>query len=78
VTGRAERRRFLDDVRPVLWESTHDTTVDGALWTGYTDNYLRVVAAIPQHVDLNNIITPTRLDELHGDDLFGTPLIATA
>ena len=77
TTGRAERRRFVGTVRPVLWEqSPGDAPEGGTLWTGFTDNYLHVTAVVPSSLDLHNVITPTRLDELHGDDLFGTPLLA--
>jgi hypothetical protein len=31
------------------------------VWTGHTDNYLRVVARADRGVDLRNTITPTRL-----------------
>jgi threonylcarbamoyladenosine tRNA methylthiotransferase MtaB len=75
ATGRAERRRFVGQVRPVLWE--HPQGADdtgGQVWAGFTDNYLRVTAVAA--VDLHNRITPTRLDELHGDTLLGTPLAA--
>ena len=75
ATGRAERRRFVGQVRPVLWEHPQgDDVTGGQVWAGFTDNYLRVtaVAAAARH----NAITPTRLDELHGDTLLGTPLAA--
>ena len=42
------------------------------LWAGLTDNYLRVNAPAPAHVKLANRLTLVRLDELHGDTLFGT------
>jgi threonylcarbamoyladenosine tRNA methylthiotransferase MtaB len=73
ATGRGERRRFVGDVRPVLWERG-DAVEGGQVWAGFTDNYLRVAALAPAGVDLHNAVTPTRLDELHGDTLLGTPL----
>ena len=79
TTGRVERGRFVGEVRPVLWEHPQGAVAEGGeLWAGFTDNYLRVTAVVPSPVDLHNVITPTRLDELHGDALFGTPLLANA
>ncbi len=73
-TGRAERLRFVGTVRPVLWEGQGEPVTDRPdmhLWTGLTDNYLRVMTYVPSDVDLHNRITPTRLDELHGETFFG-------
>ena len=79
ATGRAERNRFVGTTRPVLWERPQGELhgaqgIDGAaqLWTGFTDNYLRVSLEAPPAVDLHNRIVPVRLDALHGDTLFGT------
>ncbi|MEZ4706091.1 MAG: tRNA (N(6)-L-threonylcarbamoyladenosine(37)-C(2))-methylthiotransferase MtaB [Caldilineaceae bacterium] len=73
-SGRAERGRFVGSVRPVLWEGAGQPLTDqpGKLWSGLTDNYLRVMAIAPAEVNLHNQIEPTRLDELNGDTLFGT------
>ena len=49
------RQRFVGREMAVLWEQRRR---DG-LWTGLTDNYLRVVA--PAEYDLHNRITATRL-----------------
>ena len=65
--GAAVRASFVGQVRPVLWESM----MDEAVWSGLTDNYLRVLAAAPPDVDLHNRITPTRLTHLDGDSLWG-------
>jgi threonylcarbamoyladenosine tRNA methylthiotransferase MtaB len=75
-TGRVERQRFLGSIRPVLWEGQGQTVLDqpGRLWTGFTDNYLRVMAVAPTELNLHNRITLTRLDDLQGDILFGTVL----
>jgi len=72
-TGRAERQRFVGTVRPVLWEGEGRALADeaGRLWTGLTDNYLRVHTIVPAGVDLQNTITPVHLAELQGDTLFG-------
>ncbi len=75
-TGRAERERFVGTTRPVLWEGQGEPVEDRPhmrLWTGLTDNYLRVLAYVPGEVDLHNRITQTRLEALHGETLFGTP-----
>ena len=73
-TGQAERQRFVGATRPVLWEGAGQPMTDGPelLWSGLTDNYLRVMAVAPPDVDLHNRITPVALAELNGDTLFGT------
>ena len=65
--GAAARASFVGQVRPVLWE--HAT--DAGVWSGLTDNYLRVLAVAPPDADLHNRITPTRLTRLDGDSLWG-------
>ena len=75
-TGQSERRRFLGARRPVLWEGAGKELTDRPdthLWTGLTDNYLRVMAYAPACVNLGNQITPVRLVELHGETMFGEP-----
>lgn len=76
ASGRAVRRAQLGEVRPVLWEGEGR---EGAhpgqrVWTGLTDNYLRVLTAVPADVDLHNRITPVRLTHLEGDALWGEVL----
>ncbi len=66
----AHMARFVGEVRPVLWES-HDETGDGWLWSGLTDNYIRVRAATPAGVDLHNRILPTRLLRVGDGVMFG-------
>ncbi len=72
-TGQAERLRFVGARRPVLWEGQGQPLSDDAswLWSGLTDNNLRVLASAPPGVDLHNRLLSTRLDTLHGDTLFG-------
>ena len=65
--GAAARASFVGQVRPVLWE--HAT--DAGVWSGLTDNYLRVLAVAPPDADLHNCITPTRLTRVDGDSLRG-------
>ncbi|GAB4530608.1 MAG: tRNA (N(6)-L-threonylcarbamoyladenosine(37)-C(2))-methylthiotransferase MtaB [Anaerolineae bacterium] len=55
---RAFRRRFLGRTMDVLWE-TSEPDGDGLLWSGLTDNYLRVSA--PGGPGLHNVISPVRL-----------------
>lgn len=76
-TGAAERRRFVGSVRPILWEGQGQPVDDQPemhLWSGHTDNFLRVLAHAPAEENLRNRIAPARLDELHGETLFGTLL----
>jgi len=65
--GVAVRASFVGQVRPVLWENA----TDAAVWSGLTDNYLRVLTAASPDVDLHNRIMPTRLTRLDGDSLWG-------
>jgi hypothetical protein len=41
------------------------------VWSGLTDNYLRVRTVAPQGLDLHNRIVRTRLVGLMGDELQG-------
>ena len=75
-TGHLERIRNVGTTRPVLWEGGGQQLSDQAdtvLMNGLTDNYLRVRAQAPAGLDLGNKITPVRLDELHGETLYGEP-----
>lgn len=77
-SGQLERARYVGATRPVLWEGSGQPLTDQAdtlLWSGLTDNYLRVTAQAPAGADLSNRITPVRLDELHGETLYGEPLL---
>ncbi len=73
-TGRKERMRHLDTVRPVLWEGEGEPLTDepGRVWTGLTDNYLRVRAVMPDDLDMHNRIVETKITELSGETLFGS------
>ena len=65
----------MGSVRPVLWEGQGQPVDDQPglrLWSGHTDNFLRVLAHAPAEVNLHNRILPSRLDELHGADFHGT------
>ncbi len=77
-SGQLERARYVGATRPVLWEGAGQQLTDQAdtlLWSGLTDNYLRVTAQAPAGTDLSNRITPVCLDELHGETLYGEPLL---
>ena len=56
------RESQLGAVRPVLWERASGS---GSLWSGLTDNYLRVRAVCDS--TLSNQITNARLTSLEGD-----------
>jgi hypothetical protein len=57
ATGAEERARFLGALRPVLWEGAGQPLADqpGRLWSGLTDNYLRVHTIAPAAADLHNL-----------------------
>jgi hypothetical protein len=57
----------------VLWEGAGQPLADqpGRLWSGLTDNYLRVHTVAPAAADLHNCILPTRLTQLDGATFLG-------
>jgi len=61
---RAFRQSLLGQTLPVLWESS-DETPAGTLWSGLTDNYVRVSAFSAQN--RHNQITPAFLSDLLPD-----------
>jgi len=61
------RSRMKGEVRPVLWETAKPGGDGTMIWSGLTDNYLRVSA--PGGPALGNSITPARLGELSGKAL---------
>jgi threonylcarbamoyladenosine tRNA methylthiotransferase MtaB len=64
LAARMKRERLareLGTTRPVLWEGTGAEAGDGRVWSGYTDNYLRVRVRVEGDVELENQITPARL-----------------
>ncbi len=66
----AYHQRFNGQTRPVLWETNIGANKDGLLWSGYSDNYIRVTATGP--VNIFNSITPTLLHEGKADGAAGT------
>lgn len=71
--GHAVRRAQLGRTCEVLWESHGQEIGDGShlLWTGLTDNYLRILTTTDRSVDLHNHITRVRVARLEGDALWG-------
>jgi threonylcarbamoyladenosine tRNA methylthiotransferase MtaB len=64
-------QRYEGRVMTVLWETAVGANNDGGLvWSGYTDNYIRVTANGP--ADLLNRVTPTRLSDARADGISGT------
>lgn len=61
--SQAWRERFIGQTRPVLWEDC-DNSADGQVWSGLTDNYIRVYAHSSEN--LHNRITPAHLLRLAG------------
>ena len=61
---RAFRQQQLGSTRQVLWESPQESGA-GRVWTGLTDNYLRVTTN--DRRNLRNLVTPALLQKLLGD-----------
>ncbi|MCH7786624.1 MAG: radical SAM protein [Chloroflexi bacterium] len=55
------RRGFQGRVRAVLWEEARDANSATSVWSGLTDNYIRVLARSSS--DLTNQVTLARLGE---------------
>jgi threonylcarbamoyladenosine tRNA methylthiotransferase MtaB len=66
-SARSFRQGFLDRTMAVLWEGQA-----GGVWTGLTDNYIRVYAKSSE--DLTNRLLPARLMEIKGDGVWGNLL----
>jgi len=64
VGFREFRDRMRGTVRPALWETAKPVGGGTMLWSGLTDNYVRVAAQ--GGPELENTITPARLEELTG------------
>jgi tRNA A37 methylthiotransferase MiaB len=77
----AYRGRFLGRTMPVLWEEPASTPVrDGGplIWSGLTDNYLRVFARDTGGSLRDGQITPVRLEQLAEGGIFGALAEAAA
>jgi len=72
-TGQRERQRFLGAVRPVLWEGEGQPLTDqpGRLWSGLTDNYLRVMVIAPEELDLHNQLRAVLLQTADHEVILG-------
>ena len=57
------RQRFIGEERPVLWENNENSS-DTTVWSGLTDNYIRVYASSPNL--MHNHVTRARLLRLAG------------
>ncbi len=68
ASATAFRQRFVGREMVVLWETSR-TSESGPVWSGLTDNYLRVHTASSQH--LANTLTTTRLVSLTQGGLRG-------
>lgn len=68
ASQRAFSQSFVGRTLGVLWES-HRERDDGIVWSGLTDNYLRVYTR--SSANLANTLVPTRLVALIGNDLQG-------
>jgi threonylcarbamoyladenosine tRNA methylthiotransferase MtaB len=70
-SAEAFRRAFLGRTLEVLWEGQRKVSESEqkALWSGLTDNYLRV--RTQEGRDLSNTITRTQLVALGGDGMWG-------
>ena len=72
-TGQRERQHFVGSQRSVLWEGEGQPLSDqpARLWSGLTDNYLRVMAMAGESSDLHNKITNVHIDSVEGEILIG-------
>ena len=65
----AFHQQYEGETRPVLWETVTGANPDGLLWSGYTDNYIRVTAVGPS--DLMRRVTMVRLGEARAEGMDG-------
>lgn len=73
ASSQAFRRRFLGRVMSVLWENRDP---ENGLWSGLTDNYIRVWMASGE--DLHNRLMDVELVELCGEGMLGRPAAGPA
>ncbi len=69
-SARRFAQQFVGETLDVLWEQPEGD----ACWSGYTDNYIRVVTRHDK--DLSNVLAPTRLIESDTDSVWGEVLAA--
>ena len=58
-------KRFLGKTRKVLWEERRKNNK----YTGYTDNYIRVILDENYNADLRNQIHPVKLNRINGQNM---------
>ena len=58
-------KRFLGKTRKVLWEERRKNNK----FTGYTDNYIRVILDENYNADLRNQIHPVKLNRINGQNM---------
>ncbi|MED5516324.1 MAG: hypothetical protein VYE65_06070, partial [SAR324 cluster bacterium] len=63
----AFNQRFLGQTRNVLWESKRPKTN----FSGYTDNFIRVVLDQTYKADLRNQLIPVKLNGIKGQTMLG-------
>jgi tRNA A37 methylthiotransferase MiaB len=68
ASAQAFRERYIGEMMDVLWESSRPGD-SGPIWSGLTDNYLRVRAVSSR--DLANQLLPTKLVALTEKGLQG-------
>ena len=66
----AFHRSFEGKTANVLWETATGADENGLRWSGYTDNYIRVLA--PGDTNLFNQVTPARLSSSRFNGMDGT------
>ena len=70
-SARGYRQHYLGCEAAVLWEQE----VGEGVWTGYTDNYIRVFTRSDR--PLHNGITVARLTDWRGEDLWAAPSVSS-
>ena len=68
----AFRTAMRNKVRPVLWETANPIDDGTMLWSGLTDNYVRV--STEGDTEMGNTVTPARLGVLTGRVLLAKPV----
>lgn len=67
--GRAFHGQYAGEKVNVLWESAVGADAQGLRWSGYTDNYIRVLAHGP--ADMVNQVTPVKVTDFDEQGLRG-------
>ncbi len=67
LSAQRYRSQFLGKTMTVLWETQRESPQNGYLFTGLTDNYLRVFTACDR--DISNTLTDVYLREIEGEEI---------